>query len=62
MNAMWVVEKDGWAEIVSHVAELDREETDPAVKKRAQRLLRREKRSRRNYDAPIPPPKEEHQV
>lgn len=62
MSALWVVEKYGLAEIVSHVAELARDDPDPAVKKRAQRLLRREKRSRRNYDAPIPPPKEEHQV
>lgn len=62
MSALWVVEKYGLAEIVNHVAELAKNDPDAAVRKRAQRLLRREKRSRGKYNAPIPPPKEEHQV
>ena len=62
MSALWVVEKYGLAEIVNHVADLARNDPDRAVRKRAQRLLRRNKRSRGKYDAPIPPPKEEHQV
>ena len=62
MSALWVVEKYGLAKIVNHVAELAKNDPDAAVRKRAQRMLRREKRNRGKYDAPIPPPKEEHQV
>ena len=62
MSALWVVEKYGLAELVNQVAGLASDDPDSAVRKRAQRLLRREKRSRGKYDAPIPPPKEEHQV
>lgn len=62
ISALWVVDKYGLATIVNQISSMADEDPDEVVRKRAQRLLRAEKRKRKNRDAPIPAPKEGRQV
>jgi hypothetical protein len=61
-SALWVIEKHGLAGIADRVASMAENDPDETVRRRARRMWRAEKRARRNRDAPIPPPKEGHQV
>ncbi len=61
-SALWVIEKNGLAGIADRVASMAENDPDEAVRRRARRMWRAEKRARRNRDVPIPPPKEGHEV